>query len=329
MKKFYVLSILVLFAVSAFAQKVATTGTKMPVQEMTIKTPTDTLIPGNWASLTGPVLYGCQGGGYLLGSNIYGDVAKGQVFIVVAPYTIEGAIYWFGGKTEVTGAGTVKLNVLNMNGTTGTTTAGAGQPCPNTELGSVTLGITAIDTSSYLADAFICTFSPFIPVSSDYYIGFDVTNCYPDTLGLVSSTDGDGAAGELCWEKWSDGGWYSLQGAGWGSGTFDVDAAIFPIVDLVGSISEMSFANGVKMSTYPNPSVSNVTLAYELQNNTEKVMVRILDANGSVVEQMVLGAQTAGQYNISLDVTNYAAGNYYFLLNAGSNGAAIKMSITK
>jgi flagellar hook assembly protein FlgD len=96
-----------------------------------------------------------------------------------------------------------------------------------------------------------------------------------------------------------------------------------------GSIDEMSFANGLKMTTYPNPAVNNVTLAYELQNNAKNVLVRILDATGKVVEQMNLGTQTAGQYNINLDVNNYAAGTYYFLVNAGSDRMAIKMNITK
>ena len=329
MKKVYILSVLVLFAVSAFAQKQVSVAKNMPAQEISFsKTPTDTLTPGNMANFTGFTLYGSSGGGYVLGCNAYGDYAKGEAFVVVTPYKIEGAIYWFGGKTEVTGAGTVAMEIRAMDGTTGTTTAGTNQTCPGTVLKSDVVGISSIDTSSLLDAAYVHTFSSVVNVSNDYYIGFDIENCYPDTIGLVSTADGDGGQMELAWDKWSDGGWCTLfeDANNWG---LDIDAVIMPIVDMTDGIVENNFINGLKMSTYPNPAVNNVTLSYELQNNAEKVLVRVLDVTGKVVEHMNLGSQNAGVYTIDMDVTNYAAGTYYYLVNAGAARMAIKMNITK
>ncbi len=329
MKKVYILSVLVLFAVSAFAQKQVGYVKHMPAQEMSaFKTPTDTLEPGNMANFTGFTLFGSAGGGYVVGCNGYGDYAKGEAFIVVTPYKIEGAIYWFGGKTEVTGAGTVAMQILAMDGTDGTTTAGTGQTCPNTILKSDVVSIGNIDTSSLLSTAYIHTFSSVVNVSNDYCIAFDIENCYPDTIGLVSTADGDGGQMELAWDKWSDGAWYTMleDASNWG---LDFDAVIMPIVDMTDGIVENSFINGLKMSTYPNPAVNNVTLSYELQNSAEKVLVRVLDASGKVVEHMNLGSQNAGAYTIDMDVANYAAGTYYYLVNAGEARMAIKMNITK
>lgn len=334
MKKVYILSILMLFAVSVFAQKTGYVLKKMPAQELnTVKTPTDTLLPGNlnFATPTGYVLYGSANGGYIIGTNGYGDAAKGQEFEVLTPYAIEGAIYWFGAKTIVAGTGTMKFVVWSMDGTTGTTTLGTGdQPCPSTVLGEYTESVSNVDTSSMMGNAYIAAFTPFISVISDYVIGFDVSTAYPDSIGLVSTTDGDGGLLELVWEKWSPDGWYTLQGAGWSSGDFDVDAMILPIVDMnAGGIDGADFINGVKMTSTPNPASSNVTLSYELQNNADRVLVRILDGSGKVINKMELGSQNAGSYDINLDVTDYPAGTYFYLLNADANCLAKRMLIVK
>ena len=330
MRKIYILSVLVLFAVSAFAQRQYGVVKNMPAQEMSFsKYPLDTLVPGNMANVTGFTLYGSSGGGYALGCNAYGDYAKGEAFEVAADYNIYGAIYWFGGKTEVTGAGTVAMEIRAMDGTTGYTSAGDGdQPCPGTLLISDVVAIDSIDTSSYFdfATAYIHTFSSIVNISDDYYIGFDVEICYPDTIGLVSTVDGDGAGWEMVWEKWSTGEWNTFHNGNW---HLDIDAVIIPIAEFPGGIVENNFINGLKMSTYPNPAVNNVTLSYELQNNAEKVLVRVLDVTGKVVEHMNLGSQNAGVYTIDMDVTNYAAGTYYYLVNAGAARMAIKMNITK
>ncbi len=333
MKKFYILSILTLFAVSVYAQREVGKMIKMPAQNIEMfKTVTDTLLPGNMANATGFAQYGVQDeSGYVFGTNEYGDWCKAEQFIVLTPYAIEGAIYWFGDKVVSAGTGVVEMNVWNMDGT-GTTLAGAGQDAPGTVLGGVTETVGNIDTATMLADAYVAIFTTPISVTDDYAIGIDVSAVYAanDSIGLVSSLDGDGGSFELAWEQWSDGDWYTMQAAGWGSGTFDADIVIMPMVDMnAGSVEEGNFINGLKMSSYPNPATDVVTLAYELESNAKNVVIRILNTNGQNVAQLNLGTQSAGVYNVELDVTEFAAGTYYFLINAGANRLAKRMMVTR
>ncbi len=318
-----------------FAQKQTGIITKMPEQKINIsKTPTDTLDPGNSMNATGYVLIGCQDGGYVLGTNSYGDYAKAEQFIVTpsSSYKIEGAIYWVGAKKiEIAGSpNTVDFTVWDMNGTNGTTTAGSGQQCPNTVLASVTMSMGDVDTSSTLSNAQIIMFTSPILVTSDYAIGIDVQNTYNDTIGMVSTQDGDGGGYELCWEKWNDGNWYTLQGGGWGGGTLDIDMMVLPIVDMnTGNIDDNYFIFGMKMTAYPNPARNETTIAYELEKDANNVVIEILNANGKLVNKIEQGVQNKGVHSTNIDLSDLSNGNYFISLNSNGQKLIKRIIIVK
>ena len=66
-----------------------------------------------------------------------------------------------------------------------------------------------------------------INVTSDYSIGIDFSAMGDDTIGIVSTTDGDAGSTELTWELQSDGNWYSMLY----SWPLDFDMAIFAIIE--------------------------------------------------------------------------------------------------
>jgi len=90
------------------AQKQVGNVTPMnPINFSNAKTPTDTLMPTSFGTGS-PTLYGAQGGGYVVGTNGYGDLAKAQLFYVDEPYNIEGCLVWVGAKEIVGTANTLR-----------------------------------------------------------------------------------------------------------------------------------------------------------------------------------------------------------------------------
>jgi hypothetical protein len=327
MKKLSASCVLLVFALSAFAQRETGDIVQMPQQDNLALKSYDTLFPGNALNASQFVMMECAGGGWVLGTNMNNDYAKGEVFAGSAPSkSIVAAIYWFGGKKQVTGAGVVKMALWDMDGS-GTTISGLGMG-PGTELLSVTESISNLDTSRWLSLAHIALFPFSIEYpEGDFLIGFSIQDCYPDSIGLVSSDDGDGGGLELCWEQHEDGSWYTLQAAGWNGGTLDIDAMVLPVVSIEGI--EDRFINGIKLQTCPNPASDHVTLTYSLEHDAKRVLVRVLDPDGKVIEKMEIIGQQAGNYDIELDVSDYPAGTYYYLVNAGLDRLAIKMIVAR
>ncbi len=206
----------------------------------------DTLMPGNFANGT-PTLYAATNG-FVAGVNGYGDLAKAQAFDL-ENFTMSSVGFWFGAKEITDEADTVVLTVYNMDGTG---TAAAGEvSAPGTVVATKAFTTNDIDTTGNLT---VVELDEALELSGNYAIGFDLTKIVNDTIGLISTTDGD-ATEELSWEQWSGGGdWYTF--AATSSWELAVDLAIFPIgtiapsynvtfnVDMRPAITEGNFVIG-------------------------------------------------------------------------------------
>ncbi|HRS53509.1 MAG TPA: T9SS type A sorting domain-containing protein [Bacteroidales bacterium] len=323
MKKLF--TILLIGCVSfTFAQRGGFTGNEVSKKNFNInKTPTDTLLPGNFLNVTGLFIY-TTSGGYVVGCNSYEDYAKAQQFIVTpsSSYKIEGAVYWFGAKEQVGAANNVVFKVWDMDGTTGVTTAGSNQTCPGTVLTSTSISVDLIDTVN---EQYV-TFPAPILVTSDYAIGIDVQTTYDDTVGLITTKDGDGGGMELAWEQWNDGSWYTML-ASW---LLDFDICIFPIIDASSAnINDNYFVFGMKMTTYPNPASTEATISYELEKDADNVVIKIVNENGKLIRKIEQGAQNKGVYSINVNLSDFSTGNYFCNLSANGKSLVKRMVIVK
>lgn len=329
MKKLYFFAAIFSLSTAAFAQRAhlpgqPVTGFQPANSASEAVTPTDTL----WDFFVGsPTIYGSQNGGFVVGINGYADKAKAQSFIVTPyPYAVEGALVWFGGLDHSSGSATSKVtvNVYQMNGT-GSTSAGTGMPAPGTVLSSADILISDVDTSA--GNMNVVTFSAPVAIPGDYAVGVDFTTAAAgDTVGIVSTADGDAGGTELSWEKWSDNSWHTMLEA-W---PLDIDFAIFPIVDMNNSIEEMGFTNGIKLGqNQPNPFNNTSIISYELENSSDVALV-IYDLTGKMIQTVEAGSQMAGKHTIEINADNLAAGTYYYVLKTGdNNGIARKMVVGK
>lgn len=298
------------------------------------RTATDTLYWTNTASSA--VLINSVNGGYVCGINGYGDKAKVQGFELATgpsaglPITIEEVLIWFGGKTVTntdTVNSTLKINAYYMNGS-GTSTAGTVNSAPNTILSTITVPINDVDTGTSLTTGGnIFAFSTPVWVGGNFGVGVDFSSVLAgDTIGIVSSTNGDAGQTELSWEKFSTGPWHTM----FQSWPLDIDFAIWPIIDNAPQGTREVSLNGVSINqNFPNPASGITTLNYELAENANNVQIQVLDSKGRLIVKLDQGKKQAGKYNITLDVSNYAAGNYYFTIQADGKRMGRKMQITK
>lgn len=328
MKKLYTLALALGIAGIAEAQKISNTvplNNRLDRTTTGVRTPTDTLGLNEFFNGT-PTLYTAQGGGYVVGNNSYEDKQKAQVYLLSQGTIVEEILLWFGGKFVSSGNSNSKIiaKLYNTDGT-GTTTAGSNQPgAPGTVLSSVDVFVSDIDTAGNFTVAALP--SP-VTVTGDFAVGFDVTGLAAgDTVGLVTTADGDAGQTELSWEQWSNNAWYTMLQA-W---PLDFDFAIWPVVDnSSANIEENAFINGIRMAqNQPNPAGAETVINYEIQNNAT-VTFEIFDVTGKKVLVMNEGEKNKGKYSLTVTTEKLASGTYYYSMKAGKNRITKKMVIAK
>jgi hypothetical protein len=77
-----------------------------------------------------------------------------------------------------------------------------------------------------------------------------------------------------------------------------------------------SIDNQLNLNTYPNPTTNAINFNFQL-NSPSVTNLQVFDQSGKIVVQNNLGA-LAGKQNHQFDCSNFSAGVYTILLNAGS-----------
>lgn len=261
-----------------------------------------------------PALYGVtDNGGYIFGTNTYGDKAKVQQFLLDGEAGATEILFWFGMKSDVSGnpASVVNANLYALDGP-GTTTSGESNFAPGTVLATVPLALSVIDTTSTLTFT-VAQFPNTVYVGTEFAAGFDFSELAAgDSVALVSTTDGEVQFGEFTWEKWSDDTWWTLPAAGWGGNTFDADLYIFVVIDdEFVSVGENGSLNNSRMS-FLNGNISNgtVLVSYDVVE-AGRMNLLVHNSRGQVVAEQAFGSQGVGNYTYTLSTEGWAAGNYY------------------
>jgi hypothetical protein len=218
-----------------------------------------------------------------------------------------------------------------MNGFGGSTLAGShNQICPGSKRNSIKVPMDAVDTSSAYTNAHVALFSSPEIMYYDYLLGFDLSGMVDDTIGMVSSSNGEGNSLERVWEQWSDSSWYTLQAAGYEDYSLDIDAMIFPIVDMTNAgLCESPFVNGIRMNLYPNPVSEILTVTAETQEPSALVRIMLLDANGRAALEPINISTAALGAGYQINLSSLATGNYYLLMKSGSSKLAQKILLTR
>jgi hypothetical protein len=298
---------------------------------MQVKAPTDTLWPGNAGPASTFVMIADSNGGYVLGTNSYHDVCKAQAFRVDTGYIVEGAMFWFGCKKVLTGD-SVRFVLWKMDSLQGYTMAGDEQPSPGTELASVMSCMNDVDTASLLQNAFVVMFPAPVTISEDYLLGFDMSGLTTDSIGLMSTSNGEGGGNELVWEKWSlNGTWHTLQSSGWGfPALLDIDAMILPIVDMSSAgTGEVLHINSLSCQIWPNPAKEGFFIKLKVQLASDNNTICLTDGQGRTLRSLRSFSLTAGEHEVYLPAEGLQAGRYFVVIRAAGAACAISVIITE
>ena len=79
----------------------------------------------------------------------------------------------------------------------------------------------------------------------------------------------------------------------------------------------------------PNPFNGETKVTYQLNKGANNVVFEVFDITGKQVLVENMGNQSAGQYNIILDGTNYTSGLYYYSLTVNGEKLTRKMVVTE
>ncbi|OGU56560.1 MAG: hypothetical protein A2X64_00640 [Ignavibacteria bacterium GWF2_33_9] len=98
---------------------------------------------------------------------------------------------------------------------------------------------------------------------------------------------------------------------------------------LLGGSSVEFENNNANLSIYPNPVVSNSTVAFSVPDGIAQAEVYVIDANGNRVMNLNTQNVVAGQNNVSISASNLANGAYYLISNVNGQYSYTPFVIVK
>ncbi|MDC0303488.1 T9SS type A sorting domain-containing protein [Flavobacteriales bacterium] len=200
-----------------------------------------------------PTLYQSPNGGYAFGTNGYHDMAIAQSYSNENSFVLREVLLQFGAVNFASGdsSSSITVNVYDNYGY-GTTSFGSTDSiAPDSILGSVEIPIYqlsddgSLTSASFLHDTLV--------IFSRFSVGVEYGNMNSaDTVGVISTTDGDALDSFDAWELSSNDDWFTVEeGAfSWGLG---VDFAIFPVIDENDPAGIADFGVN-EISVFPNPT---------------------------------------------------------------------------
>jgi hypothetical protein len=304
-KNYFIIGLLAFSCTAAFAQRkvgnTIKTNENAQIVNLMLQTEAvnDTMGPSVLPGCnTTPTLLGSVNGGYVAGTNGYGDKEKAQALITVGAGDIYSALVFFGAKNSAAGTSNFQAKIYDAEPAGPTTLKGT----------SANVAYNAIDTTGFTQFPFTTP----VPYTEDFFVSVVVENgAATDTIGIYHT--GDMCGGGTAWEKWSDDTWVAFNDAtAWG---FDPVLFIFAEVDEVSgfAVNEHLIQRG-SHKVYPNPSKNEAHLIYSLINEAKEVSVSVTSVNGQVIAVYPQGSQNSGLHGLDLNVSQFAAGTYLYTI---------------
>lgn len=174
-----------------------------------------------------------NGGGFVTGTNAFGDQAK-AVYIASsgAATHITGVMIEFGAASASSTSSSIQVNIWDNSGPAG---------APGSIIGTQNVLITDIITNGNAGQPTTAVFSNPVPITGPFYAGFTIPATAGDTVAVVSDTAGHTVPG-LAWELYN-GNWYNLNDATNSFG-IDLNLGIYPLTTNTPPTASFSVLNG-------------------------------------------------------------------------------------
>ena len=263
---------------------------------------------------SGATLIQSPNGGYVSGTNGYGDSEKLQAFFPGRSYSVLGTFVWTGKKVFTSGDSTsrVCLKVKNFDTTSINVypfVKGIGSTLDSAWF-SLADSTTAV---SFEAGLKYYPFASPVLINSFYTVGIsfdslarDEAGNLLDSVAIFSSAMDSVSTPFMSWEKWE--GNYKRIADTWG---FDIDLAFFPVID--STLNGSHILETALLTPFPNPANTRISLAIPLSQ--KHLSARIYSLNGKLVSSPEL---KENQSNQEIDTADLPNGVYYIRIQNAS-----------
>jgi hypothetical protein len=270
----------------------------------------------------------CPGGGFVNGTNCYGDVAKSNYFpatsfsSITSP-SIAGVSFGFYKSPTRGVSGTVKTVTCSIyNGSMVSGPTGAALATATASLSQIIAAQTST-TNSFFLYPFVFTTPISAPVGG-FFAAITIPTTAGDTIVIFNQT---AATTNYGWEKQSDNIWYDMGSAsGWGT-AYKANLAVYPNICgnwTVGLSENLGLSNNVKV--LPNPTSGLVNVVFTLANE-ENVVVSVSNTLGQVVSNSKFDG--ISNKMVSLDIANQPNGVYFVTISNGKDKMVQRLILNK
>jgi len=312
MTKFTFTLLSILLAFTAFAQnKDAGLTTELDFKSIDLNNRSlDTIQPVPLSGCdTSPILLGSNNGGWVSGTNGYGDLEKAQKLTATEATSVNAALILFGGKNIVGSpdAFSAKIYSVGSNGS------------PASLLGtSQAVSSADIDTSGGFTRF---DFSSPVDVNGEFFVAVEVATG-DDEIGIAHT--GNNCGGGSAWEMWDNNMWFAMNDqSGWG-----LDVLFFMFAE-VGeppvNTSDMLIAPGSHF-VFPNPVSERMTIMYSLSSDAD-VSISVMDMQGRLISSAKEGIVNAGTHNVQFNVADFATGMYIYQITTNETTVQGKFTV--
>ncbi len=167
-------------------------------------------------------------------------------------------------------------------------------------------------------------------VSNEFVVSWEFQGM-DDTLGIVANdtTNGAGERRPKLLLTSDFGGTWKYVDEVW-QGTWDLDVMLLPIFDDNPASSESNIEfNGVHiLPSFPNPASGVTTIRYEL-DRIQDIRVKVFDLSARDLFDSGTQTMKPGTHETDVNVSDWAAGNYYYQVIAGGKTFSSRFTVTK
>lgn len=285
------------------------------------QTATDTIM--DFFNMNGSTLVESPNGGFVSGTNGYGDSEKLQAFFPLRSYSVFGAFVWTGKKVYNSGNSNSRICLKVKNFDTSAVSTYPYFKGIGATIDSAWFSLSDSNPElSFDAGLKYYSFSSPVLVSSYYALGItfdglakDSSGNLLDSVAVFSSAIDSVSVPNMSWEKWN--GNYKRISDTWG---FDIDLALFPVID--STLNSVSGITNLDFNIYPNPAIDFIQIQANIPANST---VEVIDVFGKTVLKQTVEFNEIG---LTLNVHSILSG-YYLMKITGNNKIGIRPFLIK
>lgn len=248
-----------------------------------------------------------DGGGYVSGTNGYGDLEKAQRLVYEAngPYKIL-EIWGFFAEAAAVNNGALRMKVYSVDPLTGGPDSLLSQ--------SNDLKTRDLKTDPQGVPATVFSLSNPVTIRNDtFFVSCDFSDLYAarDTAALFMTNDSCGF-GTDAWELFEDGTTWASIDDSYGLDANWIVAAVVQFDEATDVNDPFVAQRGLQLfPASPNPTNDWINLPYHIENSS-RVTIEVYATDGKLIQRLHRGQQQPGRYTEKLNVQSLPAGTYVY-----------------